>query len=75
MFEFDQKTVDTLLEHDNQFKRLYEKHKSLKDQVHEAKAARRLAGGGRRALTLDLHAVTLAGVRGGKRCPGGAANP
>ena len=43
-------------------------------QVHEAKAARRLAGSGRRALTLDLHAVTLAGRSRRKRCPGGAAN-
>lgn len=36
MFEFDQEAVDSLLEHDNNFRRLYEKHRTLKDQVHEA---------------------------------------
>ena len=43
-------------------------------QVPEPKAARRLAGSGRHALILDLHAVALAGRSRRQRCPDGAAN-
>jgi uncharacterized protein YdcH (DUF465 family) len=36
MFEFDQEIVQTLLSTDETFRRLYEKHRMLKQQVHEA---------------------------------------
>ena len=36
MFEYDQEIVDSLLTEDDDFKRLYEKHGVLKQQVREA---------------------------------------
>ena len=36
MFEHDQEIVDSLLSEDEDFKRLYEKHGKLKQQVREA---------------------------------------
>jgi uncharacterized protein YdcH (DUF465 family) len=36
MFEFDQQIVQTLLSSDDNFKRLYQKHQALKEQVHDA---------------------------------------
>ncbi|MFQ5661201.1 MAG: DUF465 domain-containing protein [Gammaproteobacteria bacterium] len=36
MFEFEQDIVDSLLNEDNDFKRLYEKHIELKRRVKEA---------------------------------------
>lgn len=36
MFEFDQDIVDCLLNEDDDFKRLYEKHSELKQKVKEA---------------------------------------
>ncbi len=36
MFEYDQQIVESLLSENNDFKRLYEKHHSLKQHVSEA---------------------------------------
>jgi uncharacterized protein len=36
MFEYDQEIVNSLLNENNDFKRLYEKHNVLKDTVKEA---------------------------------------
>lgn len=36
MFEHDQEVVNSLLNESNSFKRLYEKHNTLKDTVNEA---------------------------------------
>jgi uncharacterized protein YdcH (DUF465 family) len=36
MFEYDQDTVDNLLSNNEQFRRLYEKHSTLKSQVKDA---------------------------------------
>ncbi len=36
MFEFDREIVDTLMSSNEQFRRLFEKHRALKEQVHEA---------------------------------------
>ena len=36
MFEYDQEIVASLLDEDDDFKRLYVKHKQLKQQVKEA---------------------------------------
>jgi len=36
MFEYDQEVVKALLEENNDFKRMYEKHHQLKDDVHKA---------------------------------------
>ncbi|MCC7410320.1 MAG: DUF465 domain-containing protein [Gammaproteobacteria bacterium] len=44
MFEFDQDVVETLLASDDQFKRLFNKHRALKDKVQHANSG---------TLTLD----------------------
>lgn len=36
MFEYDQEIVESLLSEDDDFKRLYEKHSKLKQQVNDA---------------------------------------
>lgn len=36
MFESDEEIVQELLSSDEEFKRLYQKHHSLKEQVHQA---------------------------------------
>jgi uncharacterized protein len=36
MFEYEQSVVDTLLTEDDGFRRLYDKHNELKQQIHEA---------------------------------------
>ena len=36
MFEYDQEIVDSLLESDEQFKKLYEQHAALKTKVKDA---------------------------------------
>jgi len=36
MFESDEEIVQELLSSDEEFKRLYQKHHALKDQVHQA---------------------------------------
>lgn len=36
MFEYDQEIVDSLLNKNNEFKRLYDKHHTLKNTVREA---------------------------------------
>jgi uncharacterized protein YdcH (DUF465 family) len=38
MFENDKATVDELLQHDNSFRRLYDKHSMLNEQVDEINA-------------------------------------
>ena len=36
MFEYDQEIVETLLSESDDFKRMFQKHGELKEQVHEA---------------------------------------